>query len=465
MYIQVQDIHTDHVLSIAQSRGDEKLRKVVIIGASGRDYHNFNVAFRNNPDYKVIAFLQTQIPGVSGRRYPYSLSGSLYPDGIPIISFESFEDIVKQYGVEEAVLSYSDLTYEELGHVISRILATGLSFKILGPAETTLESSKPVIAVLGVKTGVGKSTVSREVAIELKSRGLKVGIVRHPMPYGDLEKATVQVFHSIEDLDKYDCTIEEREEYEPYLKLGFYVYAGVDYGKLLQVIERENDVILWDGGNNDWSFYRPDFSIVVADAMRPGIEISAFPGEINLRTADAIIVNKADQARTEDIELIKRNIKSRNPRAEISVVASEVTVDNPNLITGRKVLVIEDSPTVTHGGLPYAAGYVAAVKYGGEVVDPRPYATKFFKKIYTEYPHMGPILPSTGYTLDQLKELEETINRAPVDVVLLGTPSDITRLVKLNKPIVRVTYRLRVLEGPSIAEYVDTFLNRSKKKL
>jgi Predicted GTPase len=441
------------------------VKKVVIIGASGRDYHNFNVVYRNNPNYRVVAFLQTQIPGVSGRRYPASLAGPLYPDGIPIISFESFEEIVKQYGVEEAVLSYSDLTYSELGYVISRVIASGLTFKILGPAETTLESSKPVIAVLGVKTGVGKSTVSREVALELKTRSIRVGIVRHPMPYGDLEKASVQVFHTLEDLDKHGCTIEEREEYEPYLKQGFYVYAGVDYGKLLQIIEQENDVILWDGGNNDWSFYRPDFSIVVADAMRPGIEINAFPGEVNLRTADAVIINKADQARREDIELIKRNIRSRNPRADVTVVDSEVTLENPQLISGKKVLVIEDSPTVTHGGLPYAAGYVAARKYGAEIIDPRPFVTGFFKKIFAEYPHMGPILPSTGYTPDQLRELEETIKRAPVDAIVLGTPSDITKLIKIDKPVVRVTYKLKVIEGPSIKDYVNEFLERSKKKL
>jgi predicted GTPase len=441
------------------------VKKVVIIGASGRDYHNFNVVFRNNPDYRVVAFLQTQIPGVSGRRYPSSLAGPLYPDGIPIISFESFEEIVKLYGVDEAVLSYSDLTYSELGYAISRIVASGLSFRILGPAETTLESSKPVIAVLGVKTGVGKSTVSREVALELKTRGVKVGVVRHPMPYGDLEKATVQVFHTLEDLDKQGCTIEEREEYEPYLKQGFYVYAGVDYGKLLQIIEQENDVILWDGGNNDWSFFRPDYSIVVADAMRPGVEISAFPGEINLRTADAVVINKADQARREDIELIKKNIRSRNPRADITVAASEVSLENPELVSGKRVLVIEDSPTVTHGGLPYAAGYVAAKKYGAEVVDPRPFATGFFKKIYEEYSHMGPILPSTGYTSDQLRELEEVIRRAPVEAIILGTPSDITRLIKVDKPVVRVTYRLKVIEGPSIKDYVDEFLEKSKKKL
>lgn len=440
-------------------------RKVVIIGASGRDYHNFNVVYRNNPDYKVVAFLQTQIPGVSGRRYPPSLAGPLYPDGIPIVSFESLEDIVSKYGVEEAVLSYSDLTYSELGEVLSRIVATGASFKVLGPHETMLESSKPVIAVLGVKTGVGKSTVSREVAIELKSRGLRVGIVRHPMPYGDLEKAAVQVFHSLEDLDKYGCTIEEREEYEPYLEQGYYVYAGVDYGKLLQIIERENDVVLWDGGNNDWPFYRPDFSIVVADAMRPGIETSAYPGEINLRQADAVIINKADQASKDSIQKIVNNTRARNPKAYISVAVSEITVDNPGLLSGKRALVVEDSPTITHGGLPYAAGYVAAKKYNADIIDPRPYVTNFFKNIYSQYPHMGPVLPSTGYTPDQLRELEETINKTPADVVVLGTPSDISRYIRINKPVVRVYYRLKIIEGPTVKDYIDMFLERSKRKL
>ncbi|MCC6054636.1 MAG: cyclic 2,3-diphosphoglycerate synthase [Thermosphaera sp.] len=441
------------------------VRKVVIIGASGRDYHNFNMVFKNNPEYRVIAFLQTQIPGVSGRRYPPSLAGELYPDGIPIISLEKLEDIVETYGVDEAVLAYSDLTYSELGSVLSRILSRGLSFRIIGPSETMLESSKPVIAVLGVKTGVGKSTVSREVALELKRRGLRVGIVRHPMPYGDLEKSAVQVFHSIEDLDRYNCSIEEREEYEPYLRMGFYVYAGVDYGKILQVVERENDVVLWDGGNNDWSFYNPDFSIVVADAMRPGIEVGAYPGEVNLRMSNAVIINKADQARPGAIDEIKRNVKSVNPRAYITVAASEVELDKPELVSGKRVLVVEDSPTVTHGGLPYAAGYVAALKYGAEVVDPRPFAVGFFKKIYQEYPHMGPVLPSTGYTPEQLRDLEETIVRARVDAIILGTPSDITRLVRTNLPIARVTYKIRVLEGPTIREYIDMFLEESKRKL
>lgn len=441
------------------------MKKVVIVGASGRDFHNFNVVFRNNPEYRVVAFLQTQIPGVSGRRYPPSLAGPYYPDGIPIVSLEIVDEIVKQYAVEEAVLAYSDLTYDELGHVLSRLVALGLSFRIIGPNETMIEASKPVIAVLGVKTGVGKSTVSREVAQELRRRGLRVGIVRHPMPYGDLEKQAIQVFHKLEDLEAHDVTIEEREEYEPYLREGFSVYAGVDYGRILQIVERENNVILWDGGNNDWPFYRPDFSIVVADAMRPGIETRSYPGEINLRRADAVIINKADQAKPEAIEEIKKNIASRNPKAHISVAASVVYIDKPELVEGKRVVVVEDSPTVTHGGLPYAAGYVAARKYNAEIVDPRPYATEFFRKIYTEYPHMGPVVPSTGYRLEQLRELEEFLNRIPADTVVLATPSDITRLIRLNKPVARVSYKLEIVEGPRIKDYIDMFLEKSSRKL
>ncbi|MEM3345926.1 MAG: cyclic 2,3-diphosphoglycerate synthase [Desulfurococcaceae archaeon] len=441
------------------------MKKVVIIGASGRDFHNFNVVFRNNPEYRVVAFLQTQIPGVSGRRYPPSLAGPYYPDGIPIVSLEIVDEIVKQYAVEEAVLAYSDLTYDELGHILSRLVALGLSFRIIGPNETMIEASKPVIAVLGVKTGVGKSTVSREVAQELRRRGLRVGIVRHPMPYGDLEKQAIQVFHKLEDLEAHDVTIEEREEYEPYLREGFSVYAGVDYGRILQIVERENNVILWDGGNNDWPFYRPDFSIVVADAMRPGIETRSYPGEINLRRADAVIINKADQAKPEAIEEIKKNIASRNPKAHISVAASVVYIDKPELVEGKRVVVVEDSPTVTHGGLPYAAGYVAARKYNAEIVDPRPYATEFFRKIYTEYPHMGPVVPSTGYRFEQLRELEEFLNRIPADTVVLATPSDITRLIRLNKPVAKVSYKLEIVEGPRIKDYIDMFLEKSSRKL
>lgn len=441
------------------------VKKVVILGAAGRDFHNFNVVYRDNPEYKVVAFLQTQIPGIAGRRYPPSLAGRLYPDGIPILSMNYLEEIIKKYHIDEAVLSYSDLTYEELGHVMSRVLGAGASFRILGPKETMIESSRPVIAVCGVKTGAGKSSVSKEVARILVGRGYKVGIVRHPMPYGNLEEMAIQEFRTMEDLDKYKATIEEREEYEHYIRMGLPVYAGVDYGRLLALLEQENDIILWDGGNNDWPFYRPDYMILVADAMRPGIEVRSFPGEVNLRLADVVIINKVDQAKPGAIEEIKKNVKEANPKAEISLAVSEVTVDKPELIEGKKVLVIEDSPTVTHGGAPYAAGYVAAKKYGAEPVDPRPYATPFFKKIYEEYRHMGPVLPSTGYTQEQLKELEQTINNVPADAVILGTPSDITRLIKINKPVVRVEFRIKIIEGPTLEDMINEFLKRAEIKM
>ncbi len=441
------------------------VRKVVILGAGGRDFHNFNVFFRDNSEYRVVAFLQTQIPGIAGRRYPPSLAGRLYPDGIPILSMDYLEEIVEKYGVDEAYLSYSDLTYEEVGRVISRVLALGISFRILGPRETMIESSRPVIAVTGVKTGAGKSSVSREVARILTGKGYRVGIVRHPMAYGDLEAMSIQRFSSLDDLDRYKATIEEREEYEHYIRMGLTVYAGVDYGALLRIVERENDIILWDGGNNDWPFYRPDYMITVADAMRPGIEVRSYPGEVNLRMADAVIINKVDQAKPGAIDTIKKNIREVNRRAKISLAESEVIVDKPELLSGKKVLVIEDSPTITHGGAPYAAGYVAAKKYGGEPIDPRPYATEFFKKIYSMYPHMGPVLPSTGYTPDQLRELEETIRNVPADVVVLGTPSDITRLIKIDKPVVKASFRIKIVEGPTIEDLIEEFLEKTIPKI
>ncbi len=441
------------------------VKKIVILGAGGRDFHNFNVYFRDNPEYKVVAFLQTQIPGIAGRRYPPSLAGKLYPDGIPIVHMDYLEKIVREYNVEEAVLSYSDLLYEEVGNIISRVLAAGLSFRILGPADTMLESSRPVLAVTAVKTGAGKSSVSRELAKILVDMGYRVGIVRHPMAYGDLEKMAVQVFKTYDDLDKYNATIEEREEYEHYIKMGLPVYAGVDYGQILALLEKENDIILWDGGNNDWPFYRPDYMITVADAMRPSMEVKSFPGEVNVRLADVVIINKVDQAKPGAVEEIKRNITRINPKAKIALAESVVTVDKPELLSGKKALVIEDSPTVTHGGAPYAAGYVAAKKYGAEIVDPRPYVTEFFKKIYEEYKHMGPVLPSTGYTPDQLKELEETIKNVPADVIVLGTPSDISRLIKIDKLVVHVTFQVRIIEGPSLKDMVKEFLEKAKQKL
>ena len=441
-------------------------KRVIILGAGGRDFHNFNVYFRDNPKYRVVAFTAAQIPGILGRRYPPELAGPRYPEGIPIIPESEFEEAVKAMHVDLVVLSYSDLTYEDVGEKLSRALAAGASFMILGPKETMLYSSKPVIAVTAVRTGCGKSTVSRALVERLSKEGLRVVPIRHPMAYGDLARMAVQRFASYEDLDRYNVTVEEREEYEQYIRLGLVVYAGVDYGKVLAEAEKEADVILWDGGNNDWPFIKPDYMITVADAMRPGQEVSSFPGEVNARMADLVIINKADQAKPGAIEEIKRNIARINPKADIAVAESVVTVDQPELISGKRVIVLEDSPTVTHGGAPYAAGYVAATKYGAsEIVDPRPYAVGIIKELYEEYPHMGPVLPSTGYTEAQLRDLEETINRIDADAVVMGTPADITRLIKINKPVVRVRYELRIIEGPSIDDIIKEFLDRVKDKL
>lgn len=441
-------------------------RKVIIMGAGGRDFHNFNVVFRDNPEYEVVAFTATQIPGISGRRYPPELAGKLYPNGIPIISEKELQKLVVDHGVDEVVLAYSDLLYNDVGRIISTVLASGADFRILGPRETMLPSSKPVIAVTAVRTGAGKSTVSRAIVRELGSRNLRVVVVRHPMAYAkDLVKAAVERFEKPEDFDKYELTIEEREEYEPYLKMGVVVYAGVDYNKILVEVEKEADVVHWDGGNNDWPFFKPDYMITVADAMRPGHEIGSFPGEVNLRLADTVIITKVGQASREAIETIRRNTLEVNPRAKIVLADLEVIVDKPELLSGKRAVVVEDSPTVTHGGLPYAAGYVAAKKYGAEIVDPKKYAVGMIRKMYEEYPHMGPVVPSTGYAPEQLKDLEKTLNSIDADVVVLGTPADISKLIKLNKPVVRVSYELKIVEGPSVKEIVDEFLEKAKEKL
>jgi len=440
------------------------VKKIVIMGAGGRDFHNFNVLFRDNPEYRVVAFTAAQIPGIEYKRYPPSLAGKLYPQGIPIYPEEMLPEIVREFGVDEVILSYSDLTYEELGRKISMVLAAGADFRLVDPRETMLTSIKPVIAVTAVKTGAGKSTVSRAVSRELRRRGIKFVVVRHPMAYGDLEKMVVQIFRTLEDLDRYGITIEEREEYEPHIRLGVPVLAGVDYGKVLEEAEKLGDVILWDGGNNDLPFFKPLYMITVADAMRPGLEIRAYPGEVNVRLANAIIITKISQARREDVELIVNNVRKINPSAKICKADMEVTVDKPSLIEGKRVVVIEDSPSVTHGGLPYGAGYVAAKKYGAEVIDPRPYAVGIIKRMYEEYPHMGPVLPSTGYTPEQLRDLAETIKRIDCDAIVLGTPADLTQLIKFDKPVVKVSYELKVVEGPSISELIDEFIEMARSK-
>ena len=430
------------------------------MGAGGRDFHVFNMVFRDNPSYQVIAFTATQIPGIEWKRYPPSLAGRHYPDGIPIVPESMLDKLVKEEHADEVVLAYSDLTYEELGHKISMALATGASFRIIGPRETMLRSYKPVLGITAVKTGAGKSTVSRAFTRELLSRGYTPAIIRHPMAYGDLEARKLIVIQDREDIEKYPLTIEEREEFEPYLNLKVPVLAGIDYGLVLREAERLGDIIIWDGGNNDWPFIRPDLWIVVADALRPGLEVSAFPGEINVRMAEVAVITKVSEAGKENTEKVRRNLLNINPRLEIVLADIEVVVDKPEMIEGKRVVVVEDSPTVTHGGAPYAAGYVAARKYGAEIVDPKPYAIGIIKEMYEEYKHMGPIVPSTGYTQKQLKDLEETLKRVPADIIVIASTARIEDMIEFNKPYVRVSYELKILEGPTVKELVDRLLER-----
>ncbi|MEM4848805.1 MAG: GTPase, partial [Ignisphaera sp.] len=402
-------------------------KKVVIIGAGGRDLHNFNVALKNDPEVEVVAFLFTQIPGVRFRRCPPTFAGEKYLEGIPIYSLDMLPNIVKTYGIEEVILSLSDLTYEELGKIISYVISTGCDFKILGLRSTMIDSIRPVIAVTATKTGAGKSTVSRAIVRELMSRGVKTVVVRHPMVYGDIEQNLIQVFKDIKDLDKYRLTIEEREEIEPHLELGATVLVGVDYTKIILEAEKIGDAILWDGGNNDWPFFRPWYWITVTDGMRPGIEVNAYPGEVNIRMSNAVIITKIGSASLESIEKIINNIKRVNPSAHIVKADLAVKVDKPELITGKRVIIVEDAPTVTHGSAPYGAGYIAAKKYNAEIVNPKKYAIGVFKQIYEQYPHIDSVIPSLGYTEEQLRYLEQMLNEIDADAILIATP------VKLEK--------------------------------
>lgn len=461
-YIRFQGV----ILDLGDSILSRRPIKVVILGAGGRDFHNFNVFFRDREEYRVVAFTSTQIPGLEDRIYPAELAGKLYPDGIPVVSEERLEEIIEREGVDLAVLSYSDLTYQSLGRILSRVLASGVSFMILGPRETMIESSKPVIAVTAVRTGAGKSSVSRRIARILVERGFRVAPIRHPMAYRDFKSSVVEKFESIEDLDAKRVTMEEREEYEHYINMGLKVYSGIDYKRVLRVAESEADIILWDGGNNDWPFIKPDYMITVADAMRPGQEIGSFPGEVNVRLADLVIINKSDQASRDAVESIKRNIRSVNPKAKIAIAISKVYVKEPELIRGKRVVVVEDSPTVTHGEAPYGAGYVAALRYGAaEIVDPKPYAVGVIAELYKQYPHMGKVVPSTGYNEVQLRDLEETLRRIPADVIVSGSPVDLSRVINPGKPMVRAFFEVEVVEGPSLEEAVEEFLERAKGKL
>jgi len=437
-----------------------KRKKVVIMGAAGRDYNNFNVYFRNNKNYEVVAFTHTQIPFIANKRYPKELAGKLYPQGIPIFPEESLLDIIKKYDVDEVVLAYSDLYDIDVMNKAAAVLAAGATFRLLGPKETMLKSKRFVISVCAVRTGAGKSPTSRKIAQILRAKGIRFVVIRHPMPYGDLNKMVVQRFGSKLDLDKYNSTIEEREEYEPHLENGVVVYAGVDYEKILKQAEREADVILWDGGNNDFPFIKPDLHIVVADARRPGHELTYYPGETNLRMADVVIVNKVDTAKPEDIETVVRNVKFANPKATIIKAAMPLFVDRPELIKGKRVLAIEDGPTLTHGGLSSGAASIAAKNYGSYVINPRNYAVGSIKKVFEDYPHLGAVLPAMGYSKKQIEELEQTINQSDCDSILIGTPVDLRHLLNINKPAARVKYELQEIGRPNLDDILEKALKR-----
>lgn len=439
-----------------------KVPKVLIMGAAGRDFHNFNLVFRNNPRFRVIAFTATQIPNIEGRRYPAKLAGRLYPRGIPIFPEDGLVDLIKQHRIDRVVFSYSDVSQEYVMHKASAVMAAGADFMLLGQKSTMLKAKVPVIAVCAVRTGSGKSQTTRRVAEILKALGKKMVVVRHPMPYGNLVKQVCQRFQTKADLDRYECTLEEREEYEPHLERGSIVYAGVDYGLILKQAEKEADIILWDGGNNDLPFYEPDLHITVVDPLRPGHELKYFPGEVNLRAADVVVVNKVDTAKPASVKQVIKNVKAANPEAVIVKAASPITVSNPNLVRGKRVLVVEDGPTLTHGEMSYGAGIVAAKKYRARVIDPRPYAVGSIKKTFEKFEQIGDLLPATGYGEKQMRELERTINSVNCDCVMIATPVDLGRILKINKPWVRVRYELEELGQPNLMTIITQLVAKKK---
>ncbi len=417
--------------------------KVIIMGAAGRDFHNFNCCYRNNPRYKVVAFTATQIPDIEGRVYPAELAGEGYPDGIPIHAEEELETLIEKHNAELVLFSYSDVPHTYVMHQCARANAAGANFQLIGAAETMLKSSNPVIAVCAVRTGCGKSQTTRKVAEVLKAMGKKVAVVRHPMPYGDLVKQACQRFGELSDMDKHECTIEEREEYELHIRNGNLLFAGVDYQKILAAAEKEADVVLWDGGNNDMPFFKPDLFITVADPHRAGHEVSYYPGETNFRMADLLLINKVNTADEGSIKVVEENARKLNPRAKVVRADSAVVCADASLVKGKKVLVVEDGPTLTHGEMKYGAGHVAARECGaGQIVDPRPYAAGTIKGVFEKYTHLTDILPAMGYGKKQIADLEASINATPCDAVLIGTPIDLATLVKVNKPTVRVSYEL-----------------------
>ena len=436
--------------------------RTLIMGAAGRDFHNFNVVYRDSDRHEVVAFTAAQIPDIAGRRYPAALSGSRYPDGIPIHDERELPRLIETLGVDEVVFSYSDVSYAHVMHRAALANACGAHFVLLSARETMLTSTKPVVAVCAVRTGAGKSQTTRRVASLLREAGLKVAAIRHPMPYGDLAAQRVQRFASIEDLAAQHCTIEEIEEYEPHIVNGTVVYAGVDYEAILRQAEAEADVILWDGGNNDLPFYRPDLHVVVADPLRPGHELAYYPGETNVRMAHVVVINKVDSASPEGVDTVRTNVRALNPKAAIIEAASPILADAMEPIAGRRVLVVEDGPTLTHGEMKFGAGTVVARKYGAsEIVDPRPYAVGKLVDTYRTYPGIGVLLPAMGYGDDQVRDLEATINRVPCDTVIIGTPIDLTRLVRIDRPTVRVRYELQEIGRPTLSDVLKPVIERA----
>ncbi|MBA7571900.1 Cyclic 2,3-diphosphoglycerate synthetase [subsurface metagenome] len=425
--------------------------KVLIMGAAGRDFHNFNVYFRNNKNYEVVAFTATQIPDIAGRKYPADLSGPLYPEGIPIYSEEELPNLIREKQIDQVILAYSDLPHQYVMDKASIVLANGADFRLMGPKSTMLKSNLPVVSICAVRTGCGKSQTTRKVTDILKKKGYKIAVIRHPMPYGDLREQIWQRYETYADLDRYNCTIEEREEYEPHI-----LYAGVDYQEILKRAEKDVDIIVWDGGNNDLPFYKPDLHIVVTDPHRAGHEMTYYPGEANLMMADVVVMNKIDTADLDKINQLRENIHQLAPEAILIEAASPLTVDHPELIRGKRVLVVEDGPTLTHGEMKYGAGVVAAQKYGAkEIVDPRPYAIGTIKDTYTKYPGIGTLLPAMGYGEKQIQELEDTINAVDCDIVIIGTPIDLSRIIKINKKSIRVKYELQEIGKPNLYEVLS----------
>lgn len=434
---------------------------VLIIGAAGRDFHNFNTVYRNNPMYNVVAFTAAQIPDIAGRKYPAELAGELYPAGIPIHDEADLEKLIAEHKVDECVLSYSDLPYDTVMHIGSRVMAAGAKFSMMGAEPTMIKSTKPVIAVTAVRTGCGKSQTTRAVVKALQAEGKKVVSVRHPMPYGDLVAQKVQRFAELSDLVKHKCTIEEMEEYEPHIAMGSVIYSGVDYEAILREAEKEADVIIWDGGNNDMSFYKPDLTIVVVDPLRPGHEISYYPGEVNVRLADVVVVNKVDSAYPEDVEEVMQNVRAYNPKAKIILAASSLMVDNPEIILGKNVLAIEDGPTLTHGEMQIGAAVVAANRFGAaSLIDPRPWTVGKISETYEKYPYIGTLLPAMGYGDEQMKDLEKTIAAVECDGVVIGTPIDLGRFIKISQPATRVYYELSEIGKPDMQDIVSEFVKK-----